>query len=122
MLGFQAYPIVASGVLLLIGLYYFGRYRASLPFPPGPPRIPLLGNIFNIPKSFEHVTYAEWGKKYGDIVYATTFGRHIVILNSVKVANDLLDQRSAVYSDRPYIPMLEEKSLYVRFNILMLII
>ena len=27
-------------------------------------------------------------------------GSHIIILNSIKVANDLLDKRSPIYSDR----------------------
>lgn len=31
-------------------------------------------------------------------------GKSIVILNSEKVANDLLDKRSAIYSDRPPLP------------------
>jgi hypothetical protein len=33
-------------------------------------------------------------------VHISVFGTHIVILNSVKAANDLLDGRSAIYSDR----------------------
>lgn len=39
-------------------------------------------------------------------------GRPMIILNSVKVAIDLLEQRSALYSDRPNLTVYE---LYVTF-------
>lgn len=34
-------------------------------------------------------------------------GQPIVILNSAKIARDLLEKRGALYSDRPLIPMLD---------------
>ena len=35
-----------------------------------------------------------------DVVHVDVLGSHIVILNSIKAANDLLDKRSSIYSDR----------------------
>ena len=83
----------------------------KLPLPPGPKGLPLLKNTFDIPKSLEHLTYLNWGKKYGDIVYVTALGKEFIILNSVKAANELLEQRSANYSDRPHLPMLNDEDL-----------
>lgn len=37
----------------------------------------------------------------GDVVYAEAFGRGFVFLNALGVANNLMDKRSAIYSDRP---------------------
>jgi hypothetical protein len=37
----------------------------------------------------------------GDLIYLNIAGQSIMILNSQKVAADLLDRRSAIYSDRP---------------------
>ena len=37
----------------------------------------------------------------GDIIYFHAAGQPIVVLNSHKVAGDLLDRRSMTYSDRP---------------------
>jgi hypothetical protein len=42
----------------------------------------------------------------GDIVHAQAFGNHILILNSVKVAMELLEKRARIYSDRPALPMI----------------
>ena len=39
----------------------------------------------------------------GDIVHSRLFGKDIIILNSEKIAQDLLENRSGNYSDRPYI-------------------
>jgi len=41
----------------------------------------------------------------GDIISFSFFGRHIIVLNSAKVAVELLEKRSSIYSDRPYLAM-----------------
>ncbi|KAF8523760.1 cytochrome P450 [Hysterangium stoloniferum] len=55
--------------------------------------------------------YTQWKKTYGDIVHIEVLGKHIIFINSVDVANDLLAQRSAIYSDRPYLPMVHDADL-----------
>ena len=70
---------------------------------------------------------AEWGKKYnsvvspsmipsdsclklGDIVIhatASEFGMHVVTINSLKMAEEIFEQRAQLYSDRPMIPIVE---------------
>jgi len=37
----------------------------------------------------------------GDVIYLNAAGQPMVILNSQKVAADLLDRRAGIYSDRP---------------------
>lgn len=37
----------------------------------------------------------------GPIVHINVCGQHIVILNDIKTATDLLDSRAPIYSDRP---------------------
>lgn len=44
----------------------------------------------------------------GEIVYLNVLGQQMIILNSSKAAIDLLDKRSATYSDRPVIMMCGE--------------
>lgn len=46
-----------------------------------------------------------------DIVYLGFFGSSILAVNSLQVANELLDKKGAVYSSRPRLPYLKE--LYV---------
>lgn len=37
----------------------------------------------------------------GDIIYLNIVGQPIVVINSAKIAADLLDRRASIYSDRP---------------------
>jgi hypothetical protein len=41
------------------------RRRRGLPYPPGPRPIPLIGNLFDIPKDFSWLEYTQMSKKYG---------------------------------------------------------
>lgn len=79
-----------------------------LPLPPGPRLLPFVGNAFDINVSRPWLTYTDWREKHGDIVYSRVLGQHIIIINSIEVARELLDKRSAIYSDRPFLQANEE--------------
>ena len=98
--------------------------KPDLPYPPGPKRLPVIGNALDIDLKEPHVTYTTWGKTYGlyfrlischvllitslyagDIVYSRTFGQDFVIVSSERIARILADQRSATYSNRPHSPL-----------------
>ncbi|KAI9566800.1 cytochrome P450 [Boletus coccyginus] len=83
------------------------RLRNGLPLPPGPTGLPLVGNVFDLNPQHPWLSYEQWGKQYGGLVYANLIGKDFVIINSIKVARDLLERRSAIYSERPYIPSNE---------------
>ncbi|OBZ74507.1 O-methylsterigmatocystin oxidoreductase [Grifola frondosa] len=77
-------------------------------FPPGPQPLPLLGNVHQLPADYQHKTFAEWGRRYGDVVFARLFRTPVLILNSVQAAQDLMDKRGFKYSDRPRFVLLVE--------------
>ncbi|KAF8552144.1 cytochrome P450 [Imleria badia] len=88
-------------VVLFIGRRSLGS-RASYPFPPGPPGLPWVGNVTGVNPDAPWLTYAEWAKTYGDLIYIRLLGKDILIINSEKVAKDLFENRSKIYSDRPH--------------------
>ncbi|KAL4062926.1 cytochrome P450 [Scleroderma citrinum] len=53
------------------------------------------------------LTYEKLGKKHGGIIYSKLLGMDFIVINSEKVALELLEQRSAIYSDRPYLVPLK---------------
>ncbi|KAH9991662.1 cytochrome P450 [Russula compacta] len=53
-------------------------------------------------------TYTEWARTYGKIVYANVAGQPLIILSDIEVANEMLDKKSAIYSDRPVLEMAGE--------------
>jgi hypothetical protein len=42
--------------------------RPNLPLPPGPNGWPIIGNLLQIPKDFEHETYRAWARECGTFV------------------------------------------------------
>ncbi|KAG2077743.1 cytochrome P450 [Suillus decipiens] len=92
--------------LACIGLYLLKQmFKKNPAYPPGPPGWPLIGNILDMPHIKPWLTFTEWGKKYGHILHIEVWGQHIVVVNSVKTAMDMLDNKSAIYSDRPIFPV-----------------
>ncbi|KAF8582288.1 cytochrome P450 [Ramaria rubella] len=72
------------------------------------------------PKSEYWKTYARWGREFGSkgIISFHILGRRIVVINSRAMAEELLDHRGAIYSDRPFptmsgLLMKREKSIFI---------
>ncbi|KZT68589.1 cytochrome P450 [Daedalea quercina L-15889] len=83
--------------------------RRKRPLPPGPKGLPLLGNIYDVPKSREWLAYQHWSREYdSDVIYLNLAGTPVVILNSADAAYELFERRSALYSDRPKMTMLND--------------
>ncbi|KAF9063065.1 cytochrome P450 [Rhodocollybia butyracea] len=103
----------ASALLFLtLVLVLCARWRNSpqYPLPPGPKKLPILGNLFDIPrKSFIWLDYIEMCRKYGsDIIHLSALGNSIIVLDSAQAVSDLLEKRSSLYSSRPKSTMLNE--------------
>ncbi|PVF97319.1 cytochrome P450 [Serendipita vermifera] len=82
----------------LRGLIFNGSNTLS--YPPGPPREFLIGAMRSYSKDFPLKRFNEWAATYGEIVYAPVPGRHIYILNSHEVAQELLSKKPGSTSGR----------------------
>ncbi|KAI0058840.1 cytochrome P450 [Artomyces pyxidatus] len=101
---------VLSGVLLTVFVWprlrEYWRNPNGLSLPPGPRPHLLLGNLLDLPTGgSEWLAFERMSKKYGsDLLHFHVPGSHILTINSYKAANDLLDKKSSIYSDRPRLP------------------
>ncbi|CAA7266278.1 unnamed protein product [Cyclocybe aegerita] len=85
------------------------KKRRQLPLPPGPPGLPLLGNIFDIPKVNYWERYLAWSYQYGsDLIHLNILGSPAIVINTYKAANELLNGRSLTYASRPAMPMMND--------------
>ncbi|KAJ8593700.1 cytochrome P450 [Rhizopogon salebrosus TDB-379] len=98
--------VLTASFPIIIVLRRFFAYRVRGPLPPGPVPLPIIGNILSIGKE-PWVTYTEWSSIYGDLIFVQILDQAVVVINSQHVAEALMDKRSRIYSDRPYLATLE---------------
>ncbi|KAA1473738.1 cytochrome P450 [Dentipellis sp. KUC8613] len=102
--------LALSTAIVVVSFVLFSarNRRRSLPYPPGPPSVPFLGNYLSLPTRKPWVTYANWSKELqSGLISIQAFGQLTVIINSKKIAKELLEHRSAIYSSRPFPKMSE---------------
>ncbi|KLO10252.1 cytochrome P450 [Schizopora paradoxa] len=89
--------------LLLLSLWRKWRGRSKLPLPPGPKRLPIVGNLLQIATSGKPFweTASEWSKTYGDVLYLEVVGFPMVIINTQDTVSELLVKKGSIYSSRP---------------------
>jgi hypothetical protein len=125
------YCLAISCFLYLLVVFRDRRKRRGLPYPPGPPARPIIGNLLDFPQATPWKAYAEMSKKYGsayylwftsspqlkpafqgDIICLHGSSQVVVVLSSLSAIKDLLETRGEIYSERPFIPISEMYILY----------
>ncbi|KAG7520610.1 cytochrome P450 2J2-like [Solea senegalensis] len=99
------------GLLLLIFtillLVYFLNKKDPPNFPPGPPALPLLGNIFSIEVKQPHIYLSKLADVYGN-VFCIRLGRHkTVFVSGWKMVKEALVTQADNFADRPFSPMVD---------------
>ncbi|KAM9358030.1 uncharacterized protein ABDE67_003530 [Symphorus nematophorus] len=90
-------------VLLVV---YFLNKKDPPNFPPGPPGLPLLGNVFNIESKQPHIYLTKLADDYGN-VFCIRLGRHkTVFVSGWKMVKEALVTQADNFADRPYSPMV----------------
>lgn len=112
---------ILLGVVLLCALgiwriLQIGKRDARLP--PGPPTVPVLGNLNTIPPRYAHLYFFKLAKQYGDVISLKLFGGNMVVLNSGQAIIELLDKRSSSFNDRA--PMYINDDLIAKGNHILL--
>ncbi|KAF4341166.1 oxidoreductase [Fusarium beomiforme] len=76
--------------------------KGNSPLPPGPRGLPLIGNALDLPRAgeFEARHWAKHKELYGNISSVTVFGQTLIIINDAKLAQIILNDRSAKHSSR----------------------
>ncbi|KAL0569906.1 hypothetical protein V5O48_012052 [Marasmius crinis-equi] len=129
----KSYSLIWSGfvpVVVTAAIFYFlwRRIQAKPPYPPGPTPKFLIGNLLDMPKSKPWKTYREWSKKagsaysmvintrqvlranlvsQGDLIHFEINSQHTVVINTKGLSDRMLNSRAGVYSDRPYVAMVD---------------
>lgn len=122
--------VVASLAFVVLAVVWIKQLlgaRSSLPLPPSPKGLPVLGNLLDLAGDDVHVKCRDWSRQFGillswkllsaltcvsfstagdDIISLNVLGSAMVVLNSAKAVSDFFDKRGSNYSDRPDMPMI----------------
>uniref|UniRef100_A0A803LQW6 Cytochrome P450 n=1 Tax=Chenopodium quinoa TaxID=63459 RepID=A0A803LQW6_CHEQI len=85
-----------AGVHLLLS---FAKKGNESRLPPGPPPLPIVGNLFSL-GSKPHISLAELAKKYGPIMTLQLGRVPTVIISSADVAKEALQKNNLCFSNR----------------------
>jgi len=61
--------VLFLAVALAVLIYLKRVSSRSLPLPPGPKRLPLIGNLLNVPRKLEWESYERWGKEFSECLF-----------------------------------------------------
>ena len=120
LLSYNTCVVGAIAASTTIAVVLWDRRKTPCSYPPGPKGYPIAGNYFDWPKGkiWEGFTkiakdHSEWGAGQchlgkslmsrfveTDVLHFEVFGSHILVLSKAKPVLELLEKRSAVYSDR----------------------
>ncbi|EXJ84068.1 hypothetical protein A1O3_04735 [Capronia epimyces CBS 606.96] len=93
----------AVALVILYGIYralQIGRRDKRMP--PGPPTLPLLGNLHQIPITGMYKKFKEWGEEFGGIYSLKLASSTVIVLYDRKAVHDLVDKKGLLYAERPH--------------------
>ncbi|XP_067664352.1 cytochrome P450 2C3-like [Haliotis asinina] len=88
-------------VFITVSLVLWLSTRRPPGLPPGPPRLPLVGNILQMGKDFR-VSFSGMRRQYGDIFSVYLFYKPIIVLNGYDVIKEALVKNADVFSCRAH--------------------
>ncbi|KAL2061086.1 hypothetical protein VTL71DRAFT_9138 [Oculimacula yallundae] len=94
------------GASVLYVLTVPGRRGKDLP--PGPPTLPVIGNLHQMPTRKAYIKLAEWAKQYGDMYSIKIGSTTTIVLSSRRLVKEILERKSVVTAGRPASYALEK--------------
>ncbi|KAI0793048.1 cytochrome P450 [Irpex lacteus] len=93
---------LAAALSVAFAIYRISRIGKREDYlPPGPPTVPLLGNIHILPRVFAHFQFSAWARQYGDIYSLKVASGTIVVISSAAAFREVIDKNSGITADRP---------------------
>ncbi|EAW12348.1 cytochrome P450 [Aspergillus clavatus NRRL 1] len=77
------------------------------PLPPGPSKLPVIGNVHQVPRLQFWKTMADFVDRYGPIVSVKLGQQQLIVLGNQTIARSLLDRKNTKYNSRPHLRVAE---------------
>ncbi|KAJ9552669.1 hypothetical protein OSB04_016714 [Centaurea solstitialis] len=101
----MAFYLIVTTTCLIIFVYFVlnKRTKGSKPLnlPPGPPKLPLIGNIHQLAGLLPHRAFRDLAQKHGPIMHLQLGQISAVIISSPQLAKEALKTHDIALADRP---------------------
>uniref|UniRef100_F7B9G7 Cytochrome P450 2J2-like n=1 Tax=Monodelphis domestica TaxID=13616 RepID=F7B9G7_MONDO len=99
--------VLFSAILLILASYVQRRRRRRQQpkYPPGPLRLPIFANVFQIDIKKPHISIQEYVRKYGNIFSMKLLGTPTIIVSGLPLIKEVLVNQGHVFVDRPRLPL-----------------
>ncbi|CAH1440935.1 unnamed protein product [Lactuca virosa] len=86
---------------LIFFLYFVFKRSKSFNLPPGPQKLPLIGNVHQIAGTLPHRAFRDLARKHGPIMHIQLGQISAVIISSPRLAQEVLKTNDIALADRP---------------------
>ncbi|XP_061894786.1 uncharacterized protein LOC133644382 [Entelurus aequoreus] len=104
-LGCNMWALLLSGLALLLAVFYF-KQKERCDFPPGPPALPVFGNVFHVAIKQPHRYLTQLAQNYGDVFCLRLGSERWVFVCGWKMLREVLVTQAHNFADRPRNPVL----------------
>ncbi|XP_022996264.1 geraniol 8-hydroxylase-like [Cucurbita maxima] len=111
----QNHPLIFTLLAGFLVLLFFRCRRRRLQLPPGPPGVPLLGNLLFLDPQL-HTYFTELARKYGPIVKLQLGTKIGIIFNSHSVAREVLKDHDIAFANHD-VPRAARAATYGGYDI-----
>ncbi|KAJ4491097.1 cytochrome P450 [Lentinula lateritia] len=87
-------------LVIVIGFRGWQCFDLKISLPPGPTRLPIIGNLLDMKTSSEWIHYHQWCQENSsDLMYFSAGSLSVLVLDRLQPVVELLEKRSALYSN-----------------------
>ncbi|KAL2516773.1 Cytochrome [Abeliophyllum distichum] len=100
--------------LFLLAKHYFNKSRTDQKLPPGPRKLPFIGNLHQLVGSLPHRSLKKLSEKYGPLMHLQIGELKTIVVSSARTAEETLKTNGLVFADRP--ELLLTKIMFYNFS------